>query len=71
MAPRFFVNGIESPVVEQPADAAVEMVARRFGLRGDSTLYSFRCAVEMERLGGRQDLRVEFRPGSGRELSSY
>ena len=68
---RFFVNGIECPVAEQPADPAVETVVKRYGLRGDSTQYTFRCVMPMERLGAPEEFRVEFRPGSGHELSPY
>lgn len=68
---RFFVNGIECPIVERPADPAVEDVVKRYGLSGDSTQYTFRCAMPMDRLGNAETLRIEFRPGSGRELSPY
>lgn len=68
---RFFVNGVESPVLKQPANPAVETVAQRYGLHGDSTKYAFRCVVPMARLGHAENFRVEFRPGSGRELSPY
>jgi SAM-dependent methyltransferase len=68
---RFFVNGIECPVVEQPVDAAVETVVKRYGLSGDSTQYTFRCAMPMDQLGRAENLRVEFRPGSGCKLSPY
>jgi len=68
---RFFVNGTECPVVEQPVDAAVETIVKRFGLSGDSSQYTFRCAMPMDQLDQAENLRVEFRPGSGRELSPY
>jgi SAM-dependent methyltransferase len=68
---RFFVNGIECRVLERPADPAVETVARRYGLSGDSTRYAFRCVLPMNLLGHAEKLRVEFRPGSGRALSPY
>lgn len=68
---RFFVNGVEGLVLKQPADPAVETVAQRYGLYGDSTRYAFRCVVPMDRLGPAENFRVEFRPGSGRELSPY
>lgn len=68
---RFFVNGVESLVLKQPVDPAVETVVRRYGLHGDSTRYAFRCVVPMDQLHEAQNLRVEFRPGSGRELSPY
>ena len=68
---RFFVNGIECPIVERPADPAVETVVKRYGLQGDSTRYAFRCSMPLNQLGPAEDLRVEFRPGSGRELSPY
>lgn len=68
---RFFVNGIECAVLEQPADPAVETVVHRYGLHRDSTQYAFRCVVPIDRLGHAENLRVEFRPGSGRELSPY
>ena len=68
---RFFVNEVECLVLKQPADPAVETVARRYGLQGDSTKYAFRCVVPMDQLGDAENVRVEFRPGSGRELSPY
>jgi SAM-dependent methyltransferase len=68
---RFFVNGIECPIVERPADPAVDTVVERYGLSGDATRYNFRCAMPMSRLGNAETLRVEFRPGSGRALSPY
>lgn len=71
MRPRFFVNGVECPVVERPMDPALETTVKRFGLRGGTADYAFRCAMPMDRLGRTENLRVEFRPGSGRELSPY
>jgi SAM-dependent methyltransferase len=71
MRPRFFVNGVECPVLEQPEDPAVETVVKRYGLSGDSTRYAFRCVMPMDQLGAAENLRVEFRPGSGRALSPY
>ncbi len=68
---RFFVNGIECTVVGHPVDPAVDTVVKRYGLSGNSSRYAFRCAVPMEQIGDTQNLRVEFRPGSGRELSPY
>lgn len=68
---RFFVNGVEGLVLKQPVDPAVETVVQRYGLHGDSTRYAFRCVVPMDQLGDTDILRVEFRPGSGRELSPY
>ncbi|MEY2488591.1 MAG: hypothetical protein QOC70_533 [Verrucomicrobiota bacterium] len=68
---RFFVNGIECPVVEQRVDGAVETLAKRYGLSGNSAQYTFRCAMPMDQLGQAENLRIEFRPGSGRELSPY
>jgi SAM-dependent methyltransferase len=68
---RLFVNGIECPVIEQPANEAVELVVKRFGLSGASTRYTFRCAMPMDQLGRAETLRIEFRPGTGRELSPY
>ena len=68
---RFFVNGIECSVLKQPADPAVETVVQRYGLHGDSTQYAFRGLMPIDRLGHAGDFRVEFRPGSGRELSPY
>lgn len=68
---RFFVNGIECSVLERPADPAVETIVKRYGLSGHSTRYAFRGVMPMERLAGAENLRVEFRPGSGRELSPY
>jgi SAM-dependent methyltransferase len=68
---RFFVNGVECLVLKQPVDPAVETVVQRYGLHGDSTRYAFRCVVPMDQLGDTENLRVEFRPGSGRELSPY
>jgi SAM-dependent methyltransferase len=68
---RFFVNGIECSTTERPCNAATELVLARYGLRGDSCQYTFGCSMPMERLGRAQDLRVEFRPGSGHELSPY
>lgn len=68
---RFFVNGIEFPVVEQSLNAATQTIVKRFGLSRDSAEYAFRCAVPMDWLGGAETLRIEFRPGSGRELSPY
>jgi ubiquinone/menaquinone biosynthesis C-methylase UbiE len=68
---RFRVNGVDGLVLKQPADPAVETVARRYGLLGDSTRYAFRCVVPKDQLSEAGDLRVEFRPGSGRELSPY
>jgi SAM-dependent methyltransferase len=68
---RFFVNGIEGRVLEQPADPAVETVAKRYGLSGDSTRYAFRCVLPMNQLDHAEKIRVEFRPGSGRALSPY
>jgi SAM-dependent methyltransferase len=71
MRPRFFVNGIECPVLEHLADPAVETVVKRYGLSGDSTRYAFRCVMPMDQLGNAENFRVEFRPGSGRALSPY
>jgi SAM-dependent methyltransferase len=68
---RFFVNGIECPVAEQPYDPAVDTMVKRYGLRGDSTQYTFRCLMPLDQLGPGEDARVEFRPGFGRELSPY
>lgn len=68
---RFFVNGIECPTMEQPGNPATEIVLKRYGLRGDSGQYTFRCAMPMDQLGDAQNLRVEFRPGSGHKLSPY
>lgn len=68
---RFFANGVEVSVLKQPADPAVETVVQHYGLQGDSTRYAFRGVVPMDRLGHSENLRVEFRPGSGRELSPY
>jgi SAM-dependent methyltransferase len=68
---RFFVNGIECSVLEQPPDPAVETVVQRYGLHGDSTRYAFRGVMPMDQLDSAENLRVEFRPGSGRELSRY
>ena len=68
---RFFVNGIECSITEQPRNEASDLIVARYGLRGDPSQYTFGCAVPIERLGQTQDLRVEFRPGSGRELSPY
>jgi SAM-dependent methyltransferase len=68
---RFFVNGIECPVVEHPVDVAMENIVRRFGLSRASTHYAFRCAKPMDQFGQTDSLRVEFRPGAGRELSPY
>lgn len=68
---RFFVNGIECSVLEQTVDPAVETIVKRYGLSGDSTRYAFRCVLPMDRLARAENLRVEFRPGSGRELSPY
>lgn len=39
------------------------------GLHGDSARYAFRGVVPMDLLGSAENLRVEFRPGSGRELA--
>ena len=68
---RFFVNGIECPTMEQPGNPATEIVLKRYGLRGGSGQYTFRCAMPMAQLGDAENLRVEFRPGSGNELSPY
>jgi SAM-dependent methyltransferase len=68
---RFFVNGIECPVAEQPYDPAVDTVVKRYGLRGDSTQYTFRCLIPLDQLSPGEDVRVEFRPTFGRELSPY
>ena len=68
---RFFVNGIECPVIEQPVDPAMETIVQRFGLSRNSAQYTFRCAIPMDKLGQTENLRVEFRPGSGRELAPY
>lgn len=68
---RFFVNGIECPSLVQPSNSATETVLRRYGVRGEPGQYMFRCAVPMDQFGDAQDFRVEFRPGSGRELSPY
>lgn len=68
---RFFVNGIECPALVQPSNPATETVLKRYGLRGEPGQYLFRCAMPMDRLGDAQDFRVEFRPGSGQELSPY
>ena len=68
---RFFVNGIECPIAEQPADPAVETMVKRHGLRGDSTQYTFRCIMPLDQLGPGENVRVEFRPGFGHELAPY
>ena len=68
---RFFVNGVESRVLKQPTDPAVETAVQRYGLHGDSTEYAFRCVVPIDELGSAENFRVEFRPGNGRELSPY
>lgn len=68
---RFFVNRIEGSVLEQPVDPAVETIVKRYGLSGDATRYAFRCVMPMDQLRHAENLRVEFRPGSGRELSPY
>ncbi len=68
---RFFVNGIECSAAGRPPDPAVEILVKRYGLSGDASRYAFRCAIPMEKIVGAQSLRVEFRPGSGRELSPY
>jgi SAM-dependent methyltransferase len=68
---RFLVNGIECPVVDQPVDAGTQTIVQRLGLSGDSAQYAFRCAMPMDQLDDAENLRVEFRPGSGRELSPY
>jgi SAM-dependent methyltransferase len=71
MQPRFFVNGIECPVLEHFADPAVEAVVKQYGLSGDSARYAFRCIMPMDQLGDAENFRVEFRPGFGRELAPY
>ena len=68
---RFQVNGVECLVLKQPPDPAVETVARRYGLVGDSTRYGFHCVVAKDQVAETETFRVEFRPGSGRELSPY
>src|SRR3954453_17125957 len=68
---RFFVNGIESPVFEQLDDPAMKPIAQRFGLSHEPARYTFRCAMPMNQLEQTEDLRIEFRPGSGRELAPY
>jgi SAM-dependent methyltransferase len=68
---RFFANGVECLVLKQPPDPAVETVVQRYGLQGDSTRYAFRCVVPVDQLDPAENLRIEFRPGSGRELAPY
>ena len=68
---RFLVNGIECPVVGQPVDAAMETIVKRFGLSRDATRYTFRCVESMDRFDQTESFRIEFRPGTGRELSPY
>jgi SAM-dependent methyltransferase len=68
---RFFVNGLECPVLEQPVDAMMETLVKRFGLRGGSDRYTFRCALPMAQLDSMESIRIEFRPGAGCELSPY
>ena len=41
-------------------------VVKRYGLSGDSTGYTFRCAMPLDQLGSAETLRVEFRPGGFR-----
>src|SRR4051812_10921994 len=68
---RFFVNGNECSVLEQPVDPEVETIVKRYGLSRDSTQYAFRCVMPLDQLASADALRVEFRPGFGRELSPY
>jgi SAM-dependent methyltransferase len=68
---RFFVNGIECPTMEQAGNQQTESVLKRYGVRGDSSQYTFRCAMPMDQFHQAENLRVEFRPGSGHELSPY
>src|SRR5436190_16166261 len=68
---QFFVNGIEAPVLEQLDDPAMKPIAQRFGLSHEPARYTFRCAIPMNQLEQTEDLRIEFRPGSGRELAPY
>ena len=69
---RFFVDGIEATLVTRvEKDPSTPLIAARFGLPGSSQQYEFHAVLPMERLGDAHTLRMEFRPGSGRELAPY
>ena len=69
---RFFVDGIEVTLVTRvEKDPSTPLIAARFGLPGSSEQYEFHAVLPMERLGDVPTLRIEFRPGSGRELAPY
>src|SRR5262245_11351999 len=69
---RFFVNEIEAEVAPQfEIDPGIPLIAARFGLPEPPTAYGFSASIAAEQLGSARTLRIEFRPGSGLQLSPY